>query len=51
MPALITSTSAVAGLLSLQLYVICQNSNCKTFRVGMMDFSDNILSIGIPVLK
>ena len=48
LPALITSTSAVAGLLALQLYVICQNSNIKTFRIGMIDFSDNILSIGIP---
>jgi ubiquitin-activating enzyme E1 len=50
MPALITSTSSVAGLLALQLYVICQNSNCKTFRIGIMDLSDNTLGLGIPEL-
>ena len=50
MPALITSTSSVAGLLALQLYVICQNSNCKTFRIGIMDLSDNTLDLGQPEL-
>jgi ubiquitin-activating enzyme E1 len=51
MPALITSTSSIAGLLALQLYVISQNSNCKTFRTGILDLSDNTLVLGIPQLK
>ena len=51
MPALITSTSSIAGLLALQLYVISQNSNCKTFRTGILDLSDNTLALGIPQLK
>lgn len=51
MPALITSTSSIAGLLALQLYVISQNSNCKTFRTGVLDLSDNTLALGIPQLK
>ena len=51
MPALITSTSSIAGLLALQLYVIYQNSNCKTFRTGILDLSDNTLDLGIPQLK
>lgn len=50
MPALITSTSSIAGLLALQMYVISQNSNCKTFRIGVMDLSDNTLALGIPKL-
>lgn len=50
MPALITSTSSIAGLLALQLYVLSQNSNCKTFRIGVMDLSDNTLALGIPQL-
>ena len=50
-PALITSTSSIAGLLALQIYVICQNSNCRTFRIGIMDLSDNTLGLGIPELK
>ena len=50
MPALITSTSSVAGLLALQLYVLSQNSNCNTFRTGIMDLSDNTLALGIPQL-
>ena len=49
-PALITSTSSIAGLLALQLYVICQNNNCKTFRTGIMDLSDNTLMLAIPEL-
>ena len=49
-PALITSTSSVAGLLALQLYVLSQNSNCKNFRTGMMDLSDNTLALGVPEL-
>jgi ubiquitin-activating enzyme E1 len=51
MPALITSTSSIAGLLALQLYVLSQNSNCKTFRTGIMDLSDNTLALGIPDLN
>ena len=50
MPALITSTSAIAGLLALQLYVLSQNCNCRTFRVGVMDLSDNTLALGKPTL-
>ena len=50
MPALITSTSSIAGLLA-QLYVIYHNSNCKTFRTGILDLSDNTLALGIPQLK
>ena len=51
MPALITSTSSISGLLALQLYVICQNCNTSTFRVGIIDLSDNTLALGIPQLK
>ena len=50
MPALITSTSAIAGLLALQFYVLSQNSNCKNFRIGVIDLSDNTLALGKPVL-
>ena len=45
MPALITSTSSISG------YVICQNCNTSTFRVGIIDLSDNTLALGIPQLK
>ena len=51
MPALITSTASVSGLLALQLYVLCQNSNINKFRIGVIDFSDNTLSLGMPALK
>jgi len=51
MPALITSTSSISGLLALQIYVICQNNNTSTFRVGVIDLSDNTLALGIPQLK
>ena len=50
-PSIITSTSSISGLLALQLYVICQNNNCKNFRTGVIDLSDNTLSLGIPPLK
>ena len=50
MPALITSTSSIAGLLALQLYVISQNSNCKHYRTGIIDLSDNSLALGVPLL-
>jgi len=49
-PSIITSTSAIAGLLALQLYVIAQSKDCKKFRTGMMDLSDNTLALGIPLL-
>ena len=51
MPALITSSASISGLLALQLYVLCQNRNVKTFRTGIIDLSDNTLSLGIPALK
>ena len=49
-PALITSTSSVAGLLAVQIYILSQNSNCKTFRTDIIDLSDNTLSLCIPQL-
>jgi len=51
MPALITSTASISGLLALQLYVLCQNNNIKNYRTGVIDLSDNTLSLGIPVIK
>ena len=51
MPVVITRISAIAELLALQLYAIFQNSICKTFRVGMFDFSENILPIRLTVFK
>lgn len=51
MPALITSTASISGLLALQLYVLCQNGNVNNFRIGVIDFSDNTLSLGSPALK
>ena len=51
MPALITSTASISGLLALQLYVLCQNNNVKNYRTGVIDLSDNTLSLGIPVFK
>ena len=50
-PSIITSSSSIAGLLALQLYVICQNKNYKHFRTGMIDLSDNSLALGIPESK
>ena len=50
MPSIITSTSSISGLLALQLYVICQKSNCECFRTGVIDLSDNTLSLAIPLL-
>ena len=47
-PALITSTASIAGLLALQIYVICQNKNHRNFRTGIIDLSDNTLALGIP---
>ena len=49
-PSIITSTSSIAGLLSLQIYVICQNKNCEKFRVGMIDLADNTINLAIPSL-
>ena len=51
MPALITSTVSIAGLLALQLYALCQNNNIKNYWTGVIDLSDNSLSLGIPTLK
>jgi ubiquitin-activating enzyme E1 len=50
-PGIITSTAAIAGLLALQLYVICQNKNYKTFMVGNMNLADNTLALAIPLKK
>ena len=50
MPALITTTAAISGLLALQLYVICQNKNPNNFRIGLIDFSDNSLALSNPIL-
>lgn len=50
-PAIITSTSSIAGLLSLQLFVICQNKDYKTFMTGIINLSDNSLALGIPLKK
>lgn len=47
-PSLITSTSSIAGLLALQIYVICQNRNYRNFRTGIIDLSDNTLALAIP---
>ena len=47
-PSLITSTSSIAGLLALQIYVICQKKNHRNFRTGIIDLSDNTLALGIP---
>ena len=50
MPSVITSTSCIAALLSLQLYVLCQKNNCEYYRVGMIDLSDNTISLAMPSL-
>ena len=50
-PSIITSTSSIAGLLALQIYIICQNKDCTKFRTGIIDLSDNTLALGIPLLK
>ena len=49
-PSLITTTSSIAGLLALQIYVLCQNKNCEKFRVGMIDLADNTINLAIPSL-
>ena len=50
MPSIITSTSCIAALLAIQLYVFCQKSNCEYYRVGMIDLSDNTINLAIPAL-
>ena len=50
-PGIITSTAAIAGLLALQLYVICQNKDYKTFMVGSINLADNTLALAIPLKK
>ena len=48
-PGIITSTASIAGLLALQLYVICQNKNYKHFMVGNMNLADNALALAVPL--
>ena len=50
-PGIITSTASIAGLLALQLYVICQNKDYKHFMTGNMNLAENYLSLGIPYIK
>ena len=50
-PGIITSTASIAGLLALQLYVICQNKNYNHFMVGNMNLADNVLALAIPLGK
>jgi len=50
MPSVITSTSCIAALLAIQLYVLCQRNNCEYYRVGMIDLSDNTISLAMPSL-
>ena len=49
-PSVITSTSCIAALVAIQLYVLCQKNNCQYYRVGMIDLSDNTISLAIPSL-
>ena len=48
-PGIITSTASIAGLLALQLYVICQNKDYKHFMVGNMNLADNTLALARPL--
>ena len=50
-PGIITSTASIAGLLALQLYVICQNKDYRTFMTGNMNLADNTLALAIPLQK
>jgi len=50
MPSVITSTTCIAALLSLQLYAFCQKNNYKYLRVGMIDLSDNTINLATPSL-
>ena len=50
-PSIITSTSSIAGLLALNIYVICQNKNYKNFMTGIIDFSDNSIALAAPLKK
>ena len=50
-PGIITSTASVAGLLALQLYVICQNKDYTHFMTGNMNLSDNTLALATPLKK
>lgn len=50
-PGIITSTASIAGLLALQLYVICQNKDYNHFMTGNMNLADNSLALAIPLLK
>ena len=51
MPDLINTNASISGSLALQIYDICPNKYEKNFMRGLIDFSDNTLSIGIPLLK
>jgi len=48
-PAIITSTASIAGLLALQLFVICQKKDYKTFMTGCINLSNNILALAVPL--
>lgn len=50
-PGIITSTASIAGLLALQLYVICQNKDYRHFMTGNINLSDNTLALAIPLQK
>ena len=50
LPSVITSTSCIAALLAIQLYVFCQKNNCEYYRVGMIDLSDNTINLAVPSL-
>jgi ubiquitin-activating enzyme E1 len=50
-PGIITSTASIAGLLALQLYVICQKKDYRTFMTGSMNLADNTLALAIPLQK
>ena len=50
-PGIITSTASIAGLLALQLYVICQNKDYRHFMTGSMNLANNTLALAIPLLK
>lgn len=49
-PSVIKSTSCISALLAIQLYVLCQKNNCEYYRVGMIDLSNNTISLAEPSL-
>lgn len=50
-PGIITSTASIAGLLALQLYVICQKRDYKTFLNGSINLANNTLALAMPLKK